>query len=122
MHRYKGHNEMNKNDTVKIFIDGAICCSVPDCFRDCEGYAFIEKKWFYENYLKISGFSNKEEFFSNYLYPDAEKIVESAIKNNKLISLSTPCNCNEFNLNQKIKNNNFINYYLILLFLLGNIL
>lgn len=91
---------MDKNNSVKIFIDGSKCCSKKDCSGDCEGYAFIEKKYFLENYLKISGFSSEDEFFSNYLYHDSEKILEDAIKNNKLIDLKEPSNCNEFKSNE----------------------
>lgn len=86
----------------RIFIDGALCCSVSDCSGDCEGYAYIDKEWFDNNYLEITGFKNEDSFYCNYLYPDSEKILDKAVEANTLIGMRPCLDCKEFCPSEKL--------------------
>lgn len=89
----------------KIFIDGAVCCSKKDCSGDCEAYIYLNKDWFDNNYLDITGFKNEESFYSNYLYPDSKKILDKSIRDSKLIGIRPCLNCEDFCYDE-----DFVNY------------
>lgn len=86
-------NETDWLDAVRISIDNANHCIDDDCDKTCEGHALIDKTWFYDNFLKLTNYSNESEFFSSYTYEDSKKIVNEALKNYKLLKMKFNTEC-----------------------------
>lgn len=78
----------------KIFMGGYIMCDNTKCLKDCIGRIFINKEWFEDNFVEITGFKNKEDFFFNYLNEDIEKLIHKAIEDEIEFKLEQPeCPC-----------------------------